>query len=342
MELLTHIAQAFWHTLESMAPYLLFGFLAAGLLSVFLSPEVVERHLGRGRVRPVLKAALFGVPLPLCSCSVIPVAASLRQHGANRGATVSFLISTPQTGVDSIFVTYSLLGTVYAVFRPVAAFISGVFGGLVVAHLDGDDEKPETNGEQSTCCCHAKGQRKTLAAGLRHGFITLPGDIANALIVGLILAGLITALVPEDYFGSALGGGMGAKFIMMLVGIPVYVCATATVPIAAALIATGISPGAALVFLMTGPATNAATITTIWKVMGKRTTLLYVLVVGISALVAGIVLDRVYQTTGTIPLPSPHTMLPEGVRTAGAIALLVLLAVAKWPRKKPAEPEEKR
>jgi uncharacterized membrane protein YraQ (UPF0718 family) len=334
MAYLTSITAGFWHTLEAMAPYLLFGFLAAGLLSVFVSPELVERHLGRGRGRPVVKAALFGVPLPLCSCSVIPVATSLRRHGANRGATVSFLISAPQTGVDSIFVTYSLLGPVFAVFRPLAAFVSGLFGGLIVAHADGEGETPPGEEDAPTCCCcHAPGARRSLRAGLRHGFVTLPRDIANSLIVGLLLAGLIGALIPEAYFAGGLGSGWGAKFLMMLAGIPVYVCATATVPVAAALIGAGLSPGAALVFLMTGPATNAATIATVWNVMGKRTAWLYVAVVGVSALAAGGLLDKVYQSTGATAAVAEHAMLPGAVRTAAAVALLLLLAAAKWPGK---------
>lgn len=332
MELVTLILSGIWETLLEMAPFLLFGFLMAGILSVVVSPTTVERHLGTGRVRPVVKAALFGVPLPLCSCSVIPVAASLRQHGANRAATTSFLISTPQTGVDSIFVTYSLLGLVFAIFRPVAAFISGVVGGLVVSGMDKSDDDGATPEEKPACCCHAEHKTNKFIHGLRHGFVVLPRDIAGPLLIGLFIAGLIGALVPEDYFGNGLGGGLAAKFVMMGLSIPVYVCATATVPVAAALIAAGLSPGAALVFLMAGPATNAATITTVWSTMGKRTALLYVAVVGVSAIVAGIVLDLVYTQTGVLPEPSAHHMLPEATRVALAVLLLVVLGAAKLPR----------
>jgi len=254
----------FWRVLGEMSPYLLFGFLVAGVLSVVVRPETVERHLGGHGLWPIVKASAFGVPLPLCSCGVIPVAASLRKHGASRGATTSFLISTPQTGVDSIFVTLSLLGPVVAIFRPIAALVSGVIGGSVVSLSQGDDVSSSRAEEkcQDVCCTGDTGRGKFLRI-LSYGFVTLPRDIARAIIVGLALAGIISVLVPSDFFAGALGQGITGMLVMMAFGIPVYVCATASVPIAAALIAKGASPGAAIVFLMTGPATNAAAIATI-------------------------------------------------------------------------------
>ena len=316
-----------WETLREMSPFLLFGFLVAGLLSVLVKPETVERHLGGKGFWQVFKAAMFGVPLPLCSCGVIPVAASLRRHGASAGATTSFLISTPQTGVDSIMVTLSLLGPVFAVFRPVVAFVSGLLGGILV-NLFGY-EKGAAPEERLACtaeCCSGARNHGGLLRGLRYGFVTLPRDINKALIIGILIAGAISAAVPEDYLSSVLGGGIVSMLIMMAVGIPIYVCATASVPIAAALIMKGVSPGAALVFLMTGPATNAATITTVWKIMGKRIAVIYLAAVAVSALVAGLVLDALFRGNVAHTMSHAHWMLPGYVNTICAAALLGVLA----------------
>jgi uncharacterized membrane protein YraQ (UPF0718 family) len=318
-----------------MAPYILFGFLAAGVLSVMISPETVERHLGGRGFWPVFKASLFGVPLPLCSCSVIPVAASLRRHGASRGATVGFLISTPQTGVDSILVTWGLLGPLFGVFRPVAALFSGLVGGLLVdvqERSGSAPSEPPPDGEEACCCAHGE-ERGRLARILRYAFVTLPRDLARALLLGLLVAGVISALIPDGFFSGALGTGLGGMLLMMLVGIPLYVCATASVPIAAAMILKGVSPGAALVFLMTGPATNAATVATVWETMGPRTALTYLLAVGLTALTCGLALDYLFVVNGVSVLHAGHRMLPESVRAALAVALLALLGWSLLPRR---------
>jgi uncharacterized membrane protein YraQ (UPF0718 family)/copper chaperone CopZ len=316
-----------WGTLRAMSPFLLFGFLVAGILYVFIRPELVERHLGGEGVSQVVKASLLGVPLPLCSCGVIPVAASLRRHGAGKGATTSFLISTPQTGVDSIMVTLSLLGPVFAVFRPLFAFISGIFGGLAVNLLDGGDDREVRQGRPACTDCDEGGSHRSAGFGgaMRYGFHTLPGDINRALIIGIMLAGLIGALVPDDYFASILGGGILAMLVMMVVGIPIYVCATASVPIAAALIAKGVSPGAVLVFLMTGPATNAATILTVSRVMGRRTAAIYLASVVVSAIAGGFLLDAIYRA-GSFEGAMKHAwMLPGWLKSVSAVLLLAVM-----------------
>ncbi len=319
-----------WVTLREMSPFLLFGFLVAGFLSVLVRPETVERHLGGRGFWQVFKAAVFGVPLPLCSCGVIPVAASLRRHGAGAGATTSFLISTPQTGVDSVMVTLSLLGPVFAIFRPVVAFLSGLFGGILV-NLFGY-EKGAVIEENETCtaeCCSgADNDKGGFLRALKYGFITLPRDINKALVIGVLIAGIITAAIPDDYLSSVLGGGIVSMLIMMAIGIPIYVCATASVPIAAALIAKGVSPGAALVFLMTGPATNAATIATVWRIMGKRIAAIYLAAVAISALVAGLILDALFKGSGGHAMAHSHWMLPGYAGTICALGLLAVLAFA--------------
>jgi len=324
-----------WQTLREMAPFLLFGFFVAGVLSVFIQPETVEHHLGGSGIRQVLKAALFGVPLPLCSCGVIPVAASLRRHGASAGATTSFLISTPQTGVDSIMVTLSLLGPVFAIFRPIVSFVSGVLGGTLVNVFGPEQDPSQPNGPVcgGECCTGAPGQNRFLRA-IKYGFITLPRDINKALIIGVVVAGLIAAIVPDDYFSTILGGGILSMLVMMLVGIPIYVCATASVPIAAALIMKGVSPGAALVFLMTGPATNAATISTVWKTMGRRTAGLYLGTVAGASILAGLLLDMVMPGSAGTAMHAPHWMIPVEVKTVAAVLLLgVLFAAFAKPSK---------
>ncbi|MFC1682680.1 SO_0444 family Cu/Zn efflux transporter [Candidatus Zixiibacteriota bacterium] len=330
IEVLVQIVSEFWLVLSEMAPYLLFGFFVAGLLSVLISAETVERHLGGRGVWPIVKATLFGIPLPLCSCGVIPVAASLRQHGANRSATTAFLLSTPQTGVDSIMVTFSLLGPIFALFRPLAAFVTGLLGGSLVGLMESDDAAREAISGCTDECCSAESRGGRLTRIVRYGFVTLPKDIGKALLIGLLIAGLISALIPNDYLSGLLGAGIGAMIIMMLLGIPVYVCATASVPVAAALIAKGVSPGAALVFLMTGPATNAAAITTIWKIMGKRTASIYLLTVAITALASGLFLDYIFQIQGATTVASMPGMLPEFIKTGSAVMLLAVLAAAIW------------
>lgn len=334
-------ATGVWDTLLDMAPYLLFGFLVAGVLSVLVPASLVERHLGGRGILPSLKAAAFGVPLPLCSCGVIPVSASLRRHGASRGATTAFLLSTPQTGVDSIMVTLSLLGPVFAVFRPLAALVTGVAGGGLVDAFDGAEDGEAAEAEPDTCqdsCCSEGSPGSKALAALRYGFYTLPQDIGRSLLIGLLLAGLITALVPKD-LATLVGTGVLGLFVMMAFGLPIYVCATASVPIAAALIYKGVSPGAAFVFLVTGPATNAATIATVWKVLGRRTALIYLGTVAVSALVFGALLNLIYTHTGQEATQHMHKLIPDGVKVGSAAVLLLVLTVALLYRPKAAPKE---
>jgi len=329
LDILVTVLQEMWSTLTEMAPYLLFGFAAAGLLSMFLSRQYVEEHLGGGGSLSVLKSALLGVPLPLCSCSVLPVATSLRKHGAGRGATAAFLLSTPQTGIDSMLVTYSLLGPVFAVLRPLAAFVSGVLGGWLTNALDhrGGESVPACI-ECSEFCCAERDRPGRLRRAMRHGFVTLPADIGRPMIVGIALAGLIGALVPDNYFAGWADSGIVAMLVMLLLGIPLYVCATASVPIAAALIAKGVSPGAALVFLMTGPATNAAAIATIWQVLGKRTAVIYLGTVVFTALTSGLVLDRILSGAGRQIVHTAHNGMPSAMGPVSGVALLGVLGYA--------------
>ncbi|TFG38802.1 MAG: hypothetical protein E4H44_03260 [Candidatus Aminicenantes bacterium] len=357
MDWILTFAAASWSVFGAMAPYLLLGFLVAGVLSVVISPEWVERHLGGKGLAQVFKASLFGVPLPLCSCGVIPVAASLRRHGAGKGATTAFLLSTPQTGVDSIAVTYGLLGPFLAVVRPVSALITGVFGGSLVQAFDHEDDSAEanrsSNADASCCsagdCDEGTGRRSKLVQALTYGLVTLPRDIGRALVIGVLISGLIATVVAPKALESYLGGGLLPMLAAMVVGIPLYVCATASTPIALGLIHAGLSPGAALVFLISGPATNSAALTTLWKVLGRRTTILYLVTVAVASLATGLAVDGLIGA-GTIAdcgnTPAASAMaagahaghLGEGpmpwFETTCAVVLLAVLVNALRPRRR--------
>ena len=325
----------------AMAPWLLLGFGVAGVMSVLITPDMMERHLGKRSFGSILKASLFGVPMPLCSCSVIPVTVSLRRHGASKGAASAFLISTPQTGVDSIAVTYSLLGPVFALARVIVAFVSGFIGGAIIEKLDG--KNGELSGEVEACtasCCSEAGKRLPWHLRmLEYGFVALPRDIGPMLLVGVLIAAGISVLVPEDFFASQLGGIMSGSILgmllMVLLGIPVYVCATASVPIAAMLILDqGVSPGTALVFLMAGPATNAASLMALAKVFGWRSISAYVLTIAGCAIASGLALDAVLGGMDLKLATHAMEMGPDWVGHAMAGALLALLVYATLTAKK--------
>lgn len=321
-----------WNLFCEMAPYLLLGFVVAGMLNAFVSREGIERHLGGSGLMPVIKASLFGIPLPLCSCGVIPVCASLRRQGASKGAVASFLISTPQTGVDSILVTYSLLGWVLAVVRPVAAFISGLIGGFLVEALD-PGENPAERKEGACGCgaCHAapaRPPRGPLERFAHHAFVELPREMAMPLLLGTAVAGLVSALLPDDILSRILGQGLAPLFLMCIIGIPIYVCATASVPLAAALILKGVSPGAALVFLMTGPATNAASVSALAVTMGKKATAIYMGTVGASAIVLGMAVDKWLAPYIRVSLADEASSPADPARAGFGILLLAMLLVS--------------
>ena len=323
MDYVTAILIGFWATLSEMSVYLLFGFGVAGLLSVLISPNLVRTHLGGKNIWPITKASLFGIPLPLCSCGVLPVTTSLRKHGASKGASISFLLSTPQTGVDSIAVTYSLLGPLFAIIRPVTTFITGVLGGMLVELID-----PTKNDDQPKCedeCCTKQEKKSKIVAAFQYGFISLPRDIAKAMLAGIVIAAILSAIIPGDFFAEKLGRGIVPMLVMMVLGIPVYVCSTASVPIAVALIAKGLTPGAALVFLMTGPATNAASFAIIWKLFGTKTALIYLFTVAFCSIGFGLMLDYLAFDVGLEVVSHPMGMMPPLVKNISAVILLSIL-----------------
>jgi hypothetical protein len=292
MYLYKRIMNEIWNLINEMSPYLLLGFGFAGILHAFVPARIYRRYLGKADFRSVLWAALIGVPLPLCSCGVIPTAMSLRKEGASRGATTSFLISTPQTGLDSILATVALLGVPFAIMRPVAALVTGLLGGLLVNALT--RREPDENNCSSQCASEqamSKGFGARLLEALRYGFVDMIQDIGRWLIIGLVIAGLITVFVPDDFFLKYAGTPLASMAVVLAISIPMYVCATGSIPIAAALMLKGITPGAALVLLMAGPASNMASMLVIRKVMGRKTMWIYLLSITLGAIGFGLIID---------------------------------------------------
>ena len=296
------------------APYLLIGFALAGVLKAIVPEDKVYKHLGENRFKSVTLASLFGIPLPLCSCSVLPVATSLRRSGASKGATTSFLISTPETGLDSIGITYALLDPIMTVARPLGAFATAVCTGSAVNFVvrrgwDGDsEESPDEphdlvhdhdHGHDHSAVYTPGGVgkrslRDVARDSLAYAFGPLLDDLTAWLIIGLLVSGLIAVVVPEDFFGSVIPAGFVSSLLMLLIGTPMYICAAAATPVAATLIAKGLDPGAALVLLLVGPATNATTIAIIARLLGRRVLMVHLLGVTGSALLLGLLINAVY------------------------------------------------
>jgi uncharacterized protein len=354
------IVAAVWQVVLMMAPYLLLGFAVAGALSVVLTPAWVVRHLGRRGVGQVVKAALLGVPLPLCSCGVIPLAFSLRKAGAGKGATVSFLASTPQTGVDSILLTYSLLGPIITVLRVVAAFVSGIVAGLLTDWVCGEDAAAPAAAQPAklkACCCGgdvkpappaatiggasccaakaapagkmARDKPSAWLRALRTGFVTLPRDMARPLFLGVLVSGVVSGLVPDGFFSGSLPPGFAAYALALAIGIPLYVCSASSVPIAATFIHMGVSPGAAMVFLISGPATNAAGIVAMWRQIGRAGTAAYLGAIGLVSILSGVLLDGVIGgVRESVPIiQTAHDHAGPGSIWPVAAAVLLLLVL---------------
>ena len=284
--------------INEMSPYLLLGFFFAGVMHAFIPGMVYNRYLGGKGFKSVFYGALFGVPLPLCSCGVLPTAMSLRKQGASKGATASFLISTPETGVDSIIATYSVLGLPFAVIRPVAAFCNAIMGGWLINKFGDKDEVVPVDASAKTCCCHHK-QEETHHEGflgkmreaMRFGFVEMIEDIGKWLVIGLVIAGLITVFVPDEFFALFRGNTQLSMLLVLCIAIPMYICATGSIPIAVALMMKGLTSGAALVLLMAGPACNMASILVINKTLGRKSLVLYLVSIITMAILWGHVVD---------------------------------------------------
>lgn len=293
---------ATWEVLSMASPWLLFGFFLAGVIKVFLSPGFIARHLKEKGLKSVLKASAFGVPLPLCSCSVIPVAVSLRKSGASKGAVGSFLVSTPEIGVDSFILSLGMLGPVVAVLRALAAFFSAIMVGLLIDFFPEKSEQLIPGADllaanKKKSCCENSGEiepiKKTVILGnsLRYAFVDLVDDIAISLIVGFLAAGLISVLIPADFNLATNLSFFQQLFVVLLVSIPLYVCASSSTPIAAILLAKGMSLGVVLVFLLVGPATNIATVIVVIRELGKKAFFFYIFGISFVALSLAVILN---------------------------------------------------
>lgn len=289
--------------INEMSPYLLLGFLLAGLMHAFVPGRLYSRYLSAPSFGSVVRAALLGIPLPLCSCGVIPTAMSLRREGASRGATTSFLVATPQTGVDSIVATWSLMGLPFAIVRPIAALATALFGGVMVNTFDGADDRasttssPSVNAEEGHCGCgcsdggHATSFAGRIGEALHYAFVDMMADIGKWLVIGLVVAALITVFVPTSFFSVFADSSLLSMLLVLCLAVPMYLCATGSIPIAVALMLKGLTPGAGLVMLMAGPASNVASILVIRKVLGARTQLIYLASIIIGAVAFGLAID---------------------------------------------------
>ncbi len=337
------------HLLLESSVYILLGLVVSGLLRVFLNPGIVAKHLGKGRYGSVFKAAILGIPIPLCSCGVLPAAATLKKQGANNGAVTAFLISTPESGVDSIAITYALLDPIMTVVRPVAAFFTAFVAGIS-ENIFGKEKAVVSQAPDLSCpvdnCCdgngclpenHARHHTffEKIKAGLGYASTEIWSDLAPWFFFGLLLAGMITAIVPEDLISRYLGSGIWSMLIMLAMGVPMYICATASTPIAAALILKGVSPGAALVFLLAGPATNITSLTVLTGILGRRATGIYLISIAVSCVGFGLATDYIYalfNISAKAMVGQASEFMPYYVEWAGAL-LLIMLSIKPVYRK---------
>jgi len=352
MTTIKNIIFEIWHVYLDVSVFMLFGFLVAALLYVFFKTDRIKKYLGQGRVKPVLRAALFGIPIPLCSCGVIPVVSGLKKQGANDGAALAFMIATPESGVDSIAVSWAMLDPVMTVIRPIAGFITAIATGIT-ENIFGrrDDKKPtvtpdplstQAHQPEHTCNCnghsctssHSQADRqpplsKRLAQGLDFAFGELLTDIAKPFAIGVVIAGIITFFFPSGISTWSQNNPLLSMLIMLVAGIPMYVCATSSTPIAAALILKGLNPGAALVFLLAGPATNAATMGVVKNIFGTRALAIYLGMISICALAMGALLDLTYELLAIQPsvvMGKASEVIPYSIELTAALILAALLA----------------
>lgn len=291
----------FWTFLLASAPYLLLGLAVSGAIHELVPMTKVKKWLGGKNFGSVVKAALVGVPIPLCSCSVIPTAVTLRKGGASNASTSAFLISTPESGVDSISITYALMDLPMTILRPIAAFSSAFFAGLLQLKLN-DFELPEeeiAKTEKKTCCHKSAAKKQTVnplskVTGIfQYGFGKLSNDISGWLTIGLFLGALIQLVVPENFFQDL--GMVQNRLLILAVGIPFYICASASTPIAVSLMLKGLSPGSAILFLLVGPATNISNIAVLQKYIGKKGVMINIFSIAFVALIFSFITDYLYM-----------------------------------------------
>ena len=333
MEIVTGILKESYLLLNKMSIYLIFGFVFAGIIHIFLKEGMIGKHLGKNDWKSVVKASLFGIPLPLCSCGVLPTALSLKKEGASKGSILSFLISTPTTGVDSILATYGLLGGVFAIYRVIAAFVTGVSAGLV-ANIFFKGEKVlspvESENACKTCSSHEHSIQthnfsEKITGALKYAFVDLLKDTGAWILLGILIGGMISYFIPEAFITKFLGSGWQSMLIMMIVGIPMYVCASGSLPIVSALMLKGMNPGAAFVFLLAGPATNSAALTLIAKELGIKATLIFLGTIVVCGLFLGVILNQIwgyFNIDITAHLMRKSAIFPVWIEIAASIILV--------------------
>lgn len=331
MELAHEFANNFLKLLDAFSVYVMVGLFVAGILKQIVPDDFVSSHLGKDSTSSVVKATLFGIPLPVCSCSVIPLAQGLKKEGASKGAVQSFLISTPITGVDSILATYSLFGWVFTVFRLISSIVIAITVGLVQNIFEKKDTKEELDQteEKASCCstqtscCSSESEKKhfSFIAVLKYGYGTLFSDMAKALLIGLILGALFITFMPQEYSKILFENQFLTYIVVMLFAMPLYTCATASLPIAAALMLQGMSGGAAFIFLTAGPATSAVTMSIVYKLLGKRALIIYVSTIFVLALLFGIAYDTFFGELILLGISHEH----ESSSLIESISSLVML-----------------
>ena len=328
MEIFIAFLNSFWHLTGAMAFYILFGLFFAGILHEIIPSNFVQKHLGKDNFLSVLKATIFGIPLPVCSCGVIPLATALKKEGASKGSVLSFLISTPITGIDSILATFGIFGFIFTLYRVATSIIIAFFAGIFSNIFDKEKkEKPKfslLNKPNQTPIVAALNfnvnknktalkKKFSFKNAMRYGFITLLGDIAKPLFWGLIIGALITALIPQN-LGEILSSHTWIGYIGAIsIAIPMYICATSSLPIAASLVLSGVSMGAAFVFLSAGPATNTVTMGVVKKMLGSKSLFIYLSVIIIGSITFGIMLDTLFNSLSINPKNLIHIQEQMGI-----------------------------
>lgn len=338
MATLIEILKATWEVFLVASPYVILGLGAAGLMTVLIPSEKISRWLGQPGFGATFRAACLGIPLPLCSCAVVPVTIELSRKGASREASLAFLVSTPETGVDSILLTWGLMGPLMAILRPIAALVTSLVAAvssLLAAKDAGEDSTIDSNNNperdlSASPSIRSEGLGTLSRRALRYGFVTMVDEIGFWLVSGFLLTGVITALVPDNLVETAVGQGPRALLTMLLMGIPLYMCASASTPVAAALMLKGISPGAALVFLLAGPATNASSLVVIARVFGKRFVAIYLGSVVVTALGLGYALDVALDRLGITLQPPISIAASESAGMVEMACAVILAALLLW------------
>ncbi|MGE0051390.1 MAG: SO_0444 family Cu/Zn efflux transporter [Arcobacter sp.] len=343
MELAITLANNFLALLDAMAIYILVGLLIAGFLKQIVPDDFIIKHLGSGNISSVIKATIFGIPLPVCSCSVIPLAQSLRKEGASKGAVQSFLISSPITGIDSILATYSFFGLIFTIYRVISSIIIAIVVGIIQNIFDKDEEKEIKKEEVSSCSCHCscsseKPAKKTFSIKevFSYAYVTLFKDMVKPLFIGLIFATLFTSLAPKEYTSLLFENQFLTYLVIILFSMPLYICATASLPIAAALIIEGMSPGAAFILLSAGPATSLITMSVVYKSLGKTSLIIYLTMIAVLSLLFGYLFDTFFTNVNILnfSLEEERSSLLSQISSFIMLVLMSYYLIKPWLNRK--------